>query len=82
MNISPSSADMHSASSKTIINWLAATLGLVSVTDLIPLFVGVLSAAWITTQLYGYIRYELPLKRARLIAARKAIEDGEVCDVK
>jgi hypothetical protein len=80
MAIIQSNPEIHTPMYKTLINWLAATLGLVSVTDLIPIFVGVLSAAWIVIQLYGYLRYELPFKRAKLAAARKALEAGEVCE--
>lgn len=54
---------------KTIINWLAAILGIGTFAQLVPVVVGVLSAAWISVQLYGYLRYDLPAKRAKLAAA-------------
>jgi uncharacterized membrane protein YGL010W len=48
------------------IDWIAAVLGIGTVVGLVNLGVGVLSAAWIAVQLYGYWRYELPMKRAKL----------------
>lgn len=48
------------------IAWIAAVLGIGTVVGLVNLGVGVLSAAWIAVQLYGYWRYELPMKRAKL----------------
>lgn len=51
---------------KTVVNWLAAALGIGTVVGLVNLLVGVLSGAWIAVQLYGYWRYELPMKRAKL----------------
>lgn len=54
---------------KTFINWLAAILGIGTFAGLVSVVVGVLSGAWIAVQLYGYLRYELPIKRAKLKAA-------------
>jgi hypothetical protein len=59
---------------KTVFNWIAAVLGIGSAADFVPIIVGVLSAGWIFIQLYGYIRYELPTKRARLEAVRAGRE--------
>ena len=56
------------------INYIAATLGIGSFLGLVNLAVGVLSALWLSVQLYGYIRYELPLKRFRRERARRAME--------
>ena len=50
---------------KTAISWLAAFLGIGTFLGVINLAVGLLSAAWLTVQLYGYIRHELPMKRMR-----------------
>ena len=50
---------------KTAISWLAAFLGIGTFLGFINLAVGLLSAAWLTVQLYGYIRHELPMKRMR-----------------
>ncbi len=57
---------------KTLINWLAAVLGIGTFAGLVSVVVGMLSGAWIAVQLYGYLRYELPAKRARMAA----LQDG------
>lgn len=60
------------------INYAAALLGIGTFLQLVNLAVGALSAMWLTVQLYGYVRYELPHKRARL---RQALRDlGEPSD--
>ena len=56
------------------INYIAATLGIGSFLGLVNLAVGVLSAIWLTVQLYGYVRYELPIKHYRREQARRAAE--------
>jgi ABC-type lipoprotein release transport system permease subunit len=48
------------------LDWIAVVLGIGTVVGLVNLVVGVLSGAWIAVQLYGYWRYELPMKRAKL----------------
>ena len=58
------------------INYIAATLGIGSFLGLVNLAVGVLSALWLMLQLYGYIRYELPIKHYRREQARRAMERG------
>lgn len=55
----------HALTAKSVINWLAATLGIGSFLGLVNLVVGVLSAAWLGVQLYGYLVHELPMKRMR-----------------
>lgn len=55
-----------------VVNWLAALLGIGTFLQLVNLTVGVLSACWLSVQLYGYFRYELPHKRARL---KKTLRD-------
>ena len=47
------------------INYIAATLGIGSFLGLVNLAVGVLSALWLSVQLYGYIAHELPMKLMR-----------------
>ena len=59
-----------------VTNYLAATLGIGSFLGFVNLAVGVLSALWLGMQLYGYFRYELPLKRHRLERARREYEMG------
>ena len=54
---------------KTVVNWIAAVLGIGTFAGLVSVVVGVLSGAWIAVQLYGYLRYELPIKRAKLATA-------------
>ena len=65
------------------INYIAATLGIGSFLGLVNLAVGVLSAIWLSVQLYGYIKYELPIKHYRREQARRAAErmaaDGTDC---
>lgn len=48
-----------------IINWIAAALGIGTFLQLVNVVVGILSAGWLCIQIYGYIKYELPQKRAR-----------------
>lgn len=55
----------HTVTVKSIINWLAAFLGIGTFLGFVNLAVGVLSAAWLTLQIYGYIKHELPMKRMR-----------------
>ena len=57
------------------VNWVAAFFGIGSALGFINLIVGVLSAAWLSVQLYGYIRYELPHKRAKLRAAKRHLDE-------
>ena len=56
------------------INYIAATLGIGSFLGLVNLAVGVLSAIWLSVQLYGYIKYELQIKHYRREQARRAAE--------
>lgn len=60
------------------LNWSAAILGLGTVLQLVNLAVGVLSAGWLAVQLYGHLKYELPLKRARFRSAMRDL--GEPTD--
>lgn len=60
------------------INYAAALLGIGTFLQLVNLTVGVLSAGWLAVQLYGYVRYELPHKRARLRQALREL--GEPTD--
>lgn len=61
-----STAEPFAPAVKQFVNWAAAILGVGTFAQIVPLVVGVLSAAWIAVQLYGYLRYELPAKRAKL----------------
>ena len=56
------------------INYIAATLGIGSFLGMVNIAVGVLSALWLMLQVYGYIRYELPMKHYRRERARRATE--------
>lgn len=51
---------------KTVINSIAAALGIGTALGVINLLVGIASAAWLVLQFYGYIKYDLPLKKAKL----------------
>lgn len=59
----------HSAESPNlfikVVNWIAAALGIGTFLQLVNVVVGILSAGWLCIQIYGYIKYELPQKRAR-----------------
>ena len=50
---------------KSVINWLAAFLGIGTFLGVVNLLVGVLSASWLAVQIYGYIMHEMPMKRMR-----------------
>ena len=50
---------------KALINWAAAFLGIGTFLGVVNLAVGVLSAAWLAVQIYGYLVHELPMKRMR-----------------
>ena len=50
---------------KALANWVAAFLGIGTFLGVVNLAVGVLSAAWLTVQIYGYLVHELPMKRMR-----------------
>lgn len=62
---------------KTVANWLAAALGIGTFAGMVNVLVGVLSGAWIAMQLYGYLRYDLPVKRARF----RALSLGDPVDM-
>lgn len=64
---------------KSVISWLAAFLGIGTFLGFVNLAVGLLSAAWLVVQLYGYIAHELPMKRMRKQMLRRQLEAGEVC---
>lgn len=64
---------------KSVISWLAAFLGIGTFLGFVNLAVGLLSAAWLVVQLYGYIAHELPMKRMRKQMLRRQLEAGEIC---
>jgi uncharacterized membrane protein (Fun14 family) len=49
-----------------IVNAVAAGLGISSFLGMVNLLVGVMSVAWLILQGYGYVKYELPMKREKL----------------
>lgn len=59
---------------KSLISWLAAFLGFGTFLGLVNLAVGLLSAAWLAVQLYGYIKHELPMKRMRKQILRRQLD--------
>lgn len=61
---------------KSLISWLAAFLGIGTFLGFVNLAVGLLSAAWLLVQLYGYIAHELPMKRMRKQMLRRDLERG------
>ena len=64
----------HTSAAKAIVNWLAAGLGIGSFLGLVNLAVGVLSATWLTVQIYGYLAHELPMKRMRRQMLRRELD--------
>lgn len=54
---------------KDLISYMAALLGIGTFAGLVNVGVGVLSGCWLAYQLYTGIRYDLPIKRAKLAAA-------------
>lgn len=69
----------HTVTVKSVINWLAAFLGIGTFLGFVNLAVGVLSAAWLTVQIYGYIKHELPMKRMRKQILRCDLERARGC---
>lgn len=61
---------------KAAINWLAAILGIGTFAGLVNVVVGLLSGTWLAYQLYVAIKYDLPVKRAKLAAAKRGLIDS------
>lgn len=86
----------HSAEAPTpamkAVNYVAAILAGGSFLGFVNLAVGVLSALWLTAQLYGFIKYEIPRRREQreITAMEKEIrrrelermktKPGDLCD--
>ena len=62
-----------------VISYIAAGLGLGTFMGIVNTAIGVLSFIWLVAQLYGYVRYELPLKRYKRALARRQFERDETC---
>ena len=62
---------------KALINWAAAFLGIVTFLGVVNLAVGVLSAAWLAVQIYGYLVHELPMKRMRTQLLKRQLERNQ-----
>ena len=60
---------------KSIINYVAAALGIGTFLGLVNLVVGMLSASWLAIQIYGYLTHELPTKRLRKKLLIKELAD-------
>jgi hypothetical protein len=56
---------------RDLLSYIAALLGIGTFAGLVNIGVGLLSGCWLAYQLYVSIKYELPLKRARLAAAQR-----------
>jgi hypothetical protein len=69
-------SDHDTITLKHFVNWLAAILGLGTFAQVVPVAVGVLSGVWVTVQLYGYVKYELPVKRAKLKELHDSMRDS------
>lgn len=54
---------------KDLMSYVAALLGIGTFAGLVNVGVGMLSGCWLAYQLYTGIRYDLPIKRAKLAAA-------------
>ena len=62
---------------KALVNWVAAFLGIGTFLGVVNLAVGVLSAAWLTVQIYGYMVHELPMKRIRKQLLKRQLERNQ-----
>ena len=62
---------------KALINWAAAFLGIGTFLGVVNLAVGVLSAAWLAVQIYGYLVHELPMKRMRKQILKRQLERNQ-----
>ena len=62
---------------KAFINWAAAFLGIGTFLGVVNLAVGVLSAAWLAVQIYGYLVHELPMKRMRKQLLNRQLERNQ-----
>jgi hypothetical protein len=58
---------------KAAVTWLAAFLGIGTFLNFVNLVVGMVSAAYVAVQLYYFIKYDVPVKRAK----RQRLLDGE-----
>lgn len=54
---------------KAFVSYVAALLGIGTFAGLVNIGVGLLSGCWLAYQLYTGIKYELPIKRAKLASA-------------
>lgn len=69
--------DQHAAAGSVVvkvINYIAASMGIGTFLGVVNVAVGVLSAAWLAMQLYGYIKHELPMKRMRQQMLRRELD--------
>ena len=62
---------------KALVNWVAAFLGIGTFLGVVNLAVGVLSAAWLSVQIYGYLVHELPMKRMRKQLLNRQLERNQ-----
>ena len=62
---------------KALISWAAAFLGIGTFLGVVNLAVGVLSAAWLAVQIYGYLVHELPMKRMRKQILKRQLERNQ-----
>ena len=62
---------------KALVNWVAAFLGIGTFLGLVNLAVGVLSAAWLSVQIYGYLVHELPMKKMRKQILKRQLERNQ-----
>jgi len=56
---------------KIALDWLAAVLGIGTVAGLVNIGVGLLSSLWIACQVYGWFKYDRPIKKAQAKAAQR-----------
>lgn len=54
-----------------VLDWAASILGIGTLLGLVNIAVGLLSGAWLAYQLYTSIKYDLPVKKAKLKAAQR-----------
>ncbi len=61
------------------LSYVSAALGIGTFMGLVNTLIGVMSACWLALQIYGYVRYEIPLKRfkrERALQAERACREG------
>jgi hypothetical protein len=73
-----SNEDLHlwlSSKAALFVSWVSAFLGLGTAIGVVNLLVGVLSACWLTAQLWNYFTYTLPRNRREKATWKAGLSD-------